>query len=163
MASGLRSRASQERVWDEIPLKVKKLDPRAILPARKTSHAAGYDLYALADVTIPGHACQLEIPLGIAIEVPPGTYGRITERSSIAAHYHGFVVGGVIDADYRGNLTLLLQFPESPYGKSIVIPYKDAIAQLILERIITTSVEEVDELSETSRGAGGFGSTNKKT
>jgi deoxyuridine 5'-triphosphate nucleotidohydrolase len=92
----------------------------------------------------------------IAIAVPLGTYGRVAPRSGLALK-HGIDVGaGVIDEDYRGNVGVIL-FNHSDVD--FIVAAGDRVAQLILEKIETPDVEVVDDLSETVRGGGGFGST----
>lgn len=92
----------------------------------------------------------------LAIEVPAGCYGRVAPRSGLAAK-HGIDVGaGVIDEDYRGNIGVIL----FNHGKeAFVVKRGDRIAQLICERIVYPVLEEVEKLTATERGAGGFGST----
>ncbi|EOR04627.1 Deoxyuridine 5'-triphosphate nucleotidohydrolase [Wallemia ichthyophaga EXF-994] len=136
-------------------LLVKKLCPQAQLPARGSAYAAGYDLFSVEKKVI-GAGDKALIDLGISISVPAGTYGRVAPRSGLAAKHHIHTGAGVIDADYRGRVFVLL-FNLSQ--KDFEINQGDRVAQLILEKIETFPVEEVEELSETVRGAGGFGST----
>eukprot|EP00127_Corallochytrium_limacisporum_P003010 Clim_evm57s144 gene=Clim_evmTU57s144 len=139
------------------PLQVKLWSDNAKLPARGSSHAAGYDLYAAEDRTIEAQGKAI-VPTDISIAVPAGTYGRIAPRSSLAWKHHIDVGAGVIDEDYRGKVGIVLY----NLGKNdFEIKKGDRCAQLILERIITPEVVQVDELVETDRGAGGFGSTGK--
>ncbi|KAL2651623.1 hypothetical protein R1flu_019751 [Riccia fluitans] len=136
-------------------LRVKKLAPEAILPSRGSALAAGYDLSSAHDSTVPARGKAL-IKTELSIAVPEGTYGRVAPRSGIAWKNSIDVGAGVIDADYRGPLGVIL-FNHS----DVDFPIKagDRIAQLILERIITPEVMEVDDLDSTIRGEGGFGST----
>ncbi|SMR54667.1 unnamed protein product [Zymoseptoria tritici ST99CH_1A5] len=136
-------------------LQVKLLAPTAKAPTRGSQHAAGYDLYASRPATIPARGKAL-VELDISIAVPAGTYGRVAPRSGLASK-HGIDTGaGVIDADYRGPVKVLLfNFGE----KEFEINEGDRVAQLIVERIYTPEVVVVEELEETVRGAGGFGST----
>lgn len=136
-------------------LQVKKLTESSKLPYRSSELSAGYDLYASEETTIKqGHRGL--VPLGIAIAVPTGTYGRIAPRSGIAVK-HGIDVGaGVVDADYRGQvMVLVFNHGEADY----TINTGDRIAQLILERIETPAVCEVNELQNTTRDTSGWGST----
>jgi dUTP pyrophosphatase len=135
---------------------VKKLSPNASLPVRATPRAAGYDLFASASLEIPSRGKAL-VPTDISICIPHGTYARIAPRSGLA-HKHFIDVGaGVIDEDYRGPVgVILFNFGE----QSFQVQQGDRIAQLILERIESeATVEEVQELPDTERGEGGFGST----
>lgn len=135
-------------------LAVNKLNSNAIIPKRATSGSAGYDLYACEDTI--AHAGKLtKVHTGIAVQIPPNTYGRIADRSSLASKsLHVFA--GVIDSDYRGEIVVLIfNHGDNDYH----ITAGSRIAQLILEVIATPSVVEVDKLVETERGIGGFGST----
>ncbi|KAF2459797.1 putative Dut [Lineolata rhizophorae] len=137
------------------PLQVKKLVPNARAPTRGSAFAAGYDLYSAAPATIPARGRAL-VSTGIAISVPAGTYGRVAPRSGLAAK-HGIDVGaGVIDADYRGEVKVLL-FNLSELDFEVA--EGERVAQLVVERIYTPNVVVVEELEESVRGAGGFGST----
>ena len=143
-------------------LKVKLLRPEAKAPERKSAAAAGYDLYACEEAHIPAysHLCPGNtwalVDTGVAVAVPEGTYGRIAPRSGLALR--GIDVGaGVIDADYRGSVKVLL-FNHSSETPLMIRP-GDRIAQLVLERIATPDVEVVDTLDDTDRGDDGFGST----
>ena len=127
------------------------------LPTRGSENAAGWDLYAAADVEfVDGKA---RVPTGLKIAVPAGTYGRIAPRSGLAAKYSIDVGAGVIDADYRGFVDVLLfKYSSEP----VILKAGERIAQLIIERIDTrplVQVRDESELSTTTRGAGGFGST----
>lgn len=141
-------------VKSDIILKVKKLDPLAILPKRGSEYAAGYDLFNFGVFYIPPGE-RLLINTGISIALSTDTYGRIASRSSLSLK--GIDVGaGVIDCDYRGEIKVLL----INNSKDVfVIQPNTRIAQLIIERIYTPPVVEVLELDSTNRGEGGFGST----
>jgi dUTP pyrophosphatase len=129
-------------------LKLQRLLPAAVPPTR-------LDLSAAQECVIPPGQRRL-VPTGWAMACPPGTYGRIAPRSGLALK-HGIDVGaGVIDADYRGPVGVLL-FNLSDQEFSIKVG--DRIAQLILEQIVMAYVEECEDLDETVRGSGGFGST----
>jgi dUTP pyrophosphatase len=134
---------------------VKFLREGAAAPERKSAGAAGYDLSACEDATIPPSSRAL-VDTGLAIAVPEGTYGRVAPRSGMAVR--GVAVGaGVIDADYRGSLKVLL-FNHSP-AETLVVQKGDRIAQLVLEVILTPEVEVTSELPAAERGIAGFGST----
>jgi dUTP pyrophosphatase len=138
-------------------LKIKKLVPHAILPSRATPQSAGFDLYSSEGyVLLPGH--RIVVSTGIQVQLPPGVYGRIAPRSGLAVK-HGLGIGaGVIDADYQGELKIVL-FNHDLRNNFVIRPgYR--VAQLVLEYIATPEVEEVLEFDQvTERGAGGFGST----
>lgn len=132
------------------------LSPGAVMPTRGSEGAAGYDLYALEDTTIN---CFQFIPVntGVSIEIPAGHYGRVAPRSGLSVK-HGVMVGaGVIDSDYRGEIKVALATLNGVYE----FKKGDRIAQLIIERIATPELVQVDSLDDTDRGEGGFGSTGK--
>ncbi|KAF5019577.1 hypothetical protein F66182_8408 [Fusarium sp. NRRL 66182] len=136
-------------------LRIKKLSDKGRLPTRGSAFAAGYDIYAARDTTIPARGKAL-VDTDISMAVPVGTYGRIAPRSGLASKHFIDTGAGVIDADYRGQVKVLLfNHNESDFE----VKEGDRIAQLILERIYTPEVAEVQELEESVRGAGGFGST----
>lgn len=137
------------------PLQVKKLIPEAKLPTRGSAFAAGYDLYASRNNVVPAKGKVL-VDTDISMAVPVGTYGRIAPRSGLASKHFIDTGAGVIDADYRGPVKVLLfNHAETDFPVKI----GDRIAQLVLERIANPEVIEVAELEESMRGAGGFGST----
>lgn len=125
----------------EIALPVRLLSENARLPAKGSSLAAGFDLFASVDGIVPANGGRLLIPLDISIAVPVGYYGRVAPRSGLAVK-HGIDVGaGVIDADYRGNVgVILFNFGANDF----VVNKGDRIAQLILERIALAEAVQVD-------------------
>ncbi|ESQ45883.1 hypothetical protein EUTSA_v10011147mg [Eutrema salsugineum] len=135
--------------------KVKKLSEKAVLPTRGSSLSAGYDLSSAVDSKVPARGKAL-IPTDLSVAVPEGTYARIAPRSGLAWKHSIDVGAGVIDADYRGPVGVIL-FNYSDVDFEVKIG--DRIAQLIIERIVTPEVMEVDDLDSTVRGEGGFGST----
>ena len=144
-------------------LKIKKIKANAIIPQRATDGSAGLDLYACIDepVTIASGDLKL-IPTGIAIELAnKNTAAFIFARSGLAIK-HGISPSnavGVIDSDYRGEICVGL----TNHGKeTFVIEPNMRIAQLILMPVITPEIEETEELTDTIRGEGGFGSTGVK-
>ncbi|KAF2723317.1 dUTP diphosphatase [Polychaeton citri CBS 116435] len=136
-------------------LQVKFLSASAKAPSRGSAFAAGYDLYASKETVIPARGKVL-VDTDISIAVPAGTYGRVAPRSGLASKHSIDVGAGVIDADYRGPLKVLLfNFSDQDFKVSV----HERVAQLIVERIYTPDVVIVENLEETVRGAGGFGST----
>lgn len=141
---------------------VKRLNENAIIPTRATAISAGYDLYATEDVSIKKGEKPILVHTGIAIEVESEQPVSIEVyiRSSIGRR--GLTLGnsvGLIDQDYRGEILIML---ENVCGDEIEEIHKgDRIAQLVIRPVLLPSVEEVTELSDTTRGAGGFGSTGK--
>ncbi|CDH53381.1 dutpase putaive [Lichtheimia corymbifera JMRC:FSU:9682] len=139
-------------------LAVKRLSENAKLPTRGSAIAAGYDLYSAANTVIPAQG-KVIVPTDLSIAVPEGCYGRIAPRSGLASKHFLDTGAGVIDADYRGPVgVLMFNFATTDYE----VKQGDRIAQLILERIYTPEVVEVNELDDTERGAGGFGSTGRQ-
>ncbi|MFS7962750.1 putative dUTP diphosphatase [Helianthus anomalus] len=149
--------AKVQKVEDhQIPVfKVKKLSEKAVLPSRGSSLAAGYDLSSATDTKVPARGKAL-VPTDLSVAVPEGTYGRIAPRSGLAWKHSIDVGAGVIDADYRGPVgVILFNFSDVDFEVKV----GDRIAQLIIEKIVMPEVVEVDDLDLTVRGAGGFGST----
>ena len=140
-------------------LKVQKLNNNAALPKRSTDGAAGYDLCASQDCTIPAGGKGL-VQTGLAISFPAGLYARIAPRSGLALKKFIDVGAGVVDSDYRGEVGVVL-FNHG--DQDFVVKMGDRIAQLILEKIDTPSVQEVQGLEDSVRGTGGFGSTGVKS
>lgn len=128
----------------------------AIMPTLGTDGAAGYDLYAIEDVTINCFNFTL-VSTGVSMAIPAGHYGRVAPRSGLAVK-HGVMVGaGVIDSDYRGEIKVALATLNGVYE----IKAGDRIAQTIIESIVTPELVQVDSLNDSERGHGGFGSTGK--
>lgn len=133
----------------------KKLDARAVLPTRGSTAAAGLDIYSIETVAIePGQRALVRT--GLAAAIPEGHYGRIAPRSGLALRTGLDVLSGVIDADYRGEIGCLLY---NAGDNTINLPAQSKICQLIIEKIITPAAVWAEEISETDRGSGGFGST----
>ena len=141
---------------------VKKVRANAILPTYGSNEAAGADLYACLDEPVTIAAGQtVFIPTGLALEVPKGCAGLVYARSSLGAK-RGLAPAnkvGVIDSDYRGEISVVLHNHGSV--DQTVAP-GERIAQLVITPYITATFIESDELSDTARGAGGFGSTGTK-
>lgn len=157
----LKIQKLHQKVIREVPatmiplMKVKKLSERAVLPSRASSQSAGYDLSSATEIKVPARGKAL-IPTDLSIAIPDGTYARIAPRSGLAWKHSIDVGAGVIDADYRGPVGVIL-FNHSDVDFEVKVG--DRIAQLIIEMIMTPDVLEVDDLESTVRGIGGFGST----
>ncbi|HUA71705.1 MAG TPA: dUTP diphosphatase [Solirubrobacteraceae bacterium] len=139
-------------------LRVRRLDDRAQLPTRAHPGDAGLDLYSLEDGVLgPGE--RASVRTGIAIEVPDGQAGLVLPRSGLAARQGIAIVNapGLIDSGYRGEIRVLLL--NTDRERPFVIAKGDRIAQLVLVRVETPDIIEVDELAISERGAGGFGSS----
>lgn len=140
-----------------MPIYVKLLSDSARLPERSSAAAAGMDLYSSADVTIEKgkRAC---IPTDISVAIDMGYYGRIAPRSGLASKHGIDVLAGVVDADYRGPVgVLLINLGESDYQ----VKKGDRIAQMIITPYLAPEIIRSVELPETDRGSGGWGSTGK--
>ena len=142
-------------------IKVKKLNDLAKLPTRGSEYAAGYDLYAATDyiIDIAPHS-TVKVGTGLSFELPHGTFAAIFARSGIATK-HGLRPAnctGICDSDYRGEYIVALHNDTDELQS---IDPGERIAQMILLPFIEMNFEEVDELSDTDRGEGGFGSTGK--
>lgn len=148
-----------------VTIKLKRLDDRAIAPAYHSEHAAGMDLAACLprggcaeSVVIAPRGGISKVPLGFAVEIPPGFEGQVRPRSGLASR-HGVTMAnapGTVDADYRGEMFVaLINLGPEPYE----VRHGDRIAQLVIAPVTRAAIEEVGELTETARGSGGFGST----
>ncbi|QQZ02210.1 hypothetical protein KHV-MN_00131 [Cyprinid herpesvirus 3] len=143
-------------MW-QAPLRVKRAMSDAFLPSQATPKSAGYDLTCRADVVIPPRCKATVVDIGITMEIPEGTYGRIAGRSGLSLRTGLSVLAGVIDQDYRGSIGVMFQ---NLTDDAVPLKRGDKIAQIIFERICHPNVCLADELSDTQRGAGGFGSTD---
>lgn len=144
---------------------VKKLRERAILPVRGSEQAAGYDLHACLEkpesvIIWPNQ--NYKIPTGIAVAIPDGCFGAIFARSGLAAKQGLRPANcvGVIDSDYRGEIIVALH---NDSETDRIITNGDRIAQLVIMPYLRAEYTEADELDETKRGDGGFGSTGTST
>jgi dUTP pyrophosphatase len=140
------------------PLRVTRLDPRAKLPTRAYPGDAGLDLYAL-DPVLLGPGDRTDAGTGIAVEIPDGHAGLVLPRSGLAAR-HGLAIvnaPGLIDSGYRGELKVLLL--NTDRSAAVTLEAGDRIAQLVIVAVSLPAVVEVDVLTESRRGRGGFGSS----
>ncbi|XP_018573994.1 deoxyuridine 5'-triphosphate nucleotidohydrolase [Anoplophora glabripennis] len=154
-SSETKETAKMPSVNGSLVLKYTKVIPEAYPPTKGSVKAAGYDLKSACDVTVPARGKAL-VDTGIKIQLPEGCYGRIAPRSGLAVKNFIDVGAGVVDEDYRGVLKVVL-FNHS--DADFEVKSGDRIAQLICERIYYPDIEEVQELTDTDRGEGGFGST----
>lgn len=140
-------------------VKIKKLTDTAKIPTRGSEYAAGYDLYAdiTEAVTIKPHETE-KIGTGLSVEIPDGYFGAVFARSGLASK-QGLRPSncvGVCDSDYRGEYIVALH---NDSEEERTINPADRIAQLVVVPYLAVEFKEVEELSDTKRGAGGFGST----
>ena len=141
-------------------VRVKKLRENAVLPSYGSDYAAGADLYACNAVTVEAGATEF-VQTGLALEVPAGYAGLVYARSGLACK-KGLAPAnkvGVIDADYRGEIMVALYNHSS---QAVEIEPGERVAQLVITPYLTAVFEETEELSDTVRGEGGFGSTGRK-
>ena len=142
-------------------IRFKRLSSLAKIPTRGSEEAAGYDLYAAINETtsIPPHS-TVKIGTGLSFELPTGTFGAIFARSGLATKMglRPSNCTGVCDSDYRGEYIVAIH---NDTNEEKVINPGERIAQLILMPYIPMTFKEVEDLSETDRGSGGFGSTGK--
>lgn len=144
-------------------MQIKKLKQNAIVPTRGSEEAAGYDLYACIEenggVEIPPHS-TVKVGTGIAIALPKQTFGGIFARSGLATKegLRPANAVGVIDSDYRGELIVALHNDTDSYR---FVKNEERIAQLVVIPYLSVEMEVVDELDDTARGAGGFGSSGR--
>ena len=137
-------------------LRFKRLHAEAKLPTRGSAQAAGLDIYAVERVLLAPGGGRAAVRTGLSVGIPPGFYGRIAPRSGLAVRYGLDTLSGVVDSDYRGEiLCVLINHGDEPFE----IETGARIAQLIIESIALPEPTWADELDETERGAGGFGST----
>lgn len=143
------------------PIAVKKLKDNAIMPTYGSPEAAGADLYACLDAEVqiePG--ASVFVPTGLAMEIPKGYAGLIYARSGLACK-RGLAPAnkvGVVDSDYRGEFMVVLH---NHSKESQTICHGDRIAQLVVTPVITPGFQLVNELDDTQRSGGGFGSTGR--
>ena len=144
-----------------IDLKIKKLSDKAVIPSYGSAYAAGADLYsAEEEMTIQPGETKL-VHTGLAMQIPEGYVGLIYARSGIATK-RGLAPAnkvGVIDSDYRGEIMVSI-FNHS--GEPQTIAAGERVAQIVITPYLTVNFTEADELDDTDRGAGGFGSTGTK-
>lgn len=143
-------------------VRIKKLDEKAVIPTYGTEYSAGADLYALIDgeQIIEPNQTKL-IHTGISVEIPEGYAGLIYARSGLASK-KGLAPAnkvGVVDSDYRGEVMVALH-NHGTVAQTVV--NGERIAQLVIAPFLKAEFENVDELSDTVRGEGGFGSTGAK-
>ena len=140
-------------ISDGSELKIKLLSPRATIPTRQSMFAAGFDLYSVGEYSLQPQG-SIVISTGIAVEFPPGTYGRIAPKSGLAKQTN--TGAGVKDWNYRGDVKVLLY---NLTDSEIIIVPGDAVAQLIIEKIAMPKLVVADILSLTGRNTRGINKT----
>ena len=137
-------------------LRIKLLSSKAKMPSKGSRMAACHDLYAMEEVLIPAKG-QTLVDTGLAVGLPRGTYARIAQRSGLANKKRINVGGGVIDADYTGEVKVILM---NDGTQDCLIQAGERMAQLIVEKINSETAVQVEHLAITDRGTKGFGSTD---
>ena len=140
-----------------IELKVKKIHPDAQVPIYGSEEAAGLDLFSIEDYELKIGETYI-FKTGIQMEIPRGYAGLIWDRSGLSSKKSIEKVAGVIDSDYRGEIGIALH---NQSGKNYMINKGDKIAQMLIQRVERVFIHVVSNLSESTRGEGGFGSTGK--
>ena len=141
---------------ETLKVNIKKLSDNAIIPTQATKFAAGYDLYATEDAFV-NKGCRKLIKTNISMEIAPGYYGRIAPRSGLAYKNGIDVLAGVIDSDYRGDIGVILYNTDK--NIDFVVKKGDRIAQIIFEACYSATLNTVENLDNTLRQSGGYGST----
>tara|TARA_B100000085_G_scaffold194756_2_gene178571 strand:- start:305 stop:751 length:447 start_codon:yes stop_codon:yes gene_type:complete len=144
-----------------VKIKVARVHPDAKMPTKGSEFAAGWDLYSLEDTEVPFRK-SVKLRTGIHVEIPEGFEGQVRARSSLGSK--GLILPhsiGTIDADYRGELFVLMTWIGE--GDSYLVHSGERIAQIVITPVPKVSLEEVNiqDLGKTVRGDGGFGSTGK--
>jgi dUTP pyrophosphatase len=145
----------------QMKIKIKRLRDTATLPTRESSSAAGYDLYAdIEKPTVIRPHETTKIGTGIAMEIPEGYFGGVAARSGLSSK-EGLRPAncyGIVDSDYRGEIIVALH---NDSETARVVTPQERIGQIIIQPYLNVEFDEADELSDTERGTGGFGSTGK--
>ena len=147
-------------------IRIKKLNPNAVIPTKGSDKAAGYDLYVCDDRLANGVAMAISpgqnvlLKTGLAMVIPDGYYGAIYARSGLASKQNLRPANcvGVVDSDYRGEVMVALHNHST---QAQTVATGERIAQLVIAPFLKADFAEADELCDTVRGAGGFGSTGK--
>lgn len=140
-----------------LKVRIKKIDSNAIIPQYSSEDAAGLDFFSNEDYEFQVGETHI-IKTGIQMEIPKGYAGLIWDRSGLSSKHSVEKMAGVIDSDYRGEIGIVLH---NQSKKSYKISKGDKVAQMLIQKVERVLIKEVDELSETPRGTGGFGSTGK--
>lgn len=133
-----------------------KLDDGAFVPTRAHEHDGGMDLYAMEDQIVPAKESAI-FDTGVHVQLPSGTAGLLVSKSGLNV-LHGLTSEGLIDEGYTGSIVVKLY---NNSGYDYRVHRGDKISQLVILPVITPEVELVEELEDTERGTGGFGSTGK--
>jgi dUTP pyrophosphatase len=145
--------------YSPLTIKWKKLKPQGKLDMPAKPGDAGYDVYATENAIIPP-GCRIQMPLGIALEMPSGMVGLVQGKSGRAVREGLTTIGNVIDSGYRGEVhAVLVNTNHGSFGKDIMINSGEKVAQILFIKNYAPPIREVTELTQSERGADGFGST----
>lgn len=137
-------------------LSIKKINNDAVLPTRAHADDAGMDLYVNNKQVITAHT-TVPVSTGVSMEIPTGYVGLIWDKSSVGAK--GLkTLGGVVDSGYRGEIKVVVH---NLNDEDFIFEHGQKIAQMLIQKVELLDIEEVKDLSSTSRGEGGFGSTGR--
>jgi len=136
---------------------VKKINEDAKIPEYAHSDDAGMDLFAAQDTTVPKNG-HVMVPTGLAFEIPAGYVGLIWPKSGLAVNHGIVTLAGVLDSGYRGELAVVIA---STKDEEYTFKKGEKVAQMLIQKVDQSAIRIVSELSETTRGEGGFGSTGK--
>jgi dUTP pyrophosphatase len=152
-------RANDTTTQEIFPVKINLLHPDAKVPKRGSLDAAGYDLYCIEEVRLIA-GLTAKVRLGFSTEMPYQIHGRIEARSGLALKGVA-VVTGVIDADYRGEWCVIMHYLPGSGENMFLFAPGDKVAQVVFRPTVAVHFEQSAELSDTARGAGGFGSSGR--
>lgn len=138
-------------------IKIKKLDQDAKIPEYAHPGDAGFDLFSVKNLIIPAGGRE-KVATGLIMEIPDGYVGLIWDKSGLSANHGLKTIAGVVDSGYRGEVLVAIW---NTSDKDYEFKKGDKVAQMLIQPVIFPEIEEIDNLSETSRGDGGFGSTGK--
>lgn len=140
-----------------LTIKIKKLIPDAVVPNYAHVGDAGMDVYASEDVHIKKGE-RMKVPTGIAMEIPEGYVGLVWDKSGLSMNHGLKTLGGVIDAGYRGEIMIgIINLSNEDY----TIGKGRKVAQILIQKVETSNIQETEELGDSHRGEKGFGSTGK--
>lgn len=139
-------------------IQVKRLQPNALLPVYAHATDAGMDLFSAVTIVVASN-CRALVPTGVALAIPVGYVGLVWDKSGVVTNTGLTTLAGVIDAGYRGEIKIALYNSDA---QAQTIQAGQKIAQLLIQPVVQGVLMEVNELSVTARGAGGFGSTGLK-
>lgn len=151
---------ASEDLNKKVSVPVQRLDPDLPLPATAHAGDAGIDLHARIDIVLPARGGRALVPTGIAVAIPVGFFGQVVPRSGLALK-HGITLvntPGIIDSGYRGELQVIMLNTDST--KDYKVTRGDRVAQLVIQKVVATSWQVVEQLEGDDRG-GGFGHSGR--